>query len=624
MKLKKVLICGFRSIEEMELYFTGNGHRILVGKNESGKSNILKALNLLSNDTTFEGKDKKELYSKDAFVRFVFCLEKDELDMVKENFIKKFLKTEGHLTTEGHTVENFIDGHSQSIIYKVGVDKKHWTNWVLSKELKIGEGWYRLSGDFPLDQHPDIKEKLGFVSYINDDSINSFKTEEYNEIKKYLLSVTLEEIYNDLSNIVKSVVISDSDHFFPVLNWKYDSKKHDLPSHVNRNEFSNDPNICIPLKNMFLLAGIEEQEIGKKIQDTLNINPFNSFNNLLKKVNKATNDYIKKNWQDFKNVSLELRPDRDNIVIGIKDATNEFGFQQRSDGFRRLTSFLLLMSVETKETREKQKLILIDEPEVGLHPSSAKDLRNRLIDLGKNNLVIYSTHSISMIDSENIKSNFIVSREKENTKIEIAKEDGTSSAENIYQAIGYSIYEELQKKNILLEGYTDKKILKLFMEDTEWKSFGICYTKGVKHINHITSILDLGDRKYFILSDADKKAESKKKELGNPYYWFTYKDLDISAITIEDFYKKDFLLKHVKDVFKQHQIDFDKNIELPEDDRIESIKKVIHKKGQKKDEVEKIKKDIKNRCLNGFKQKDLNQEKITKMLKLFLEKIKVR
>ena len=622
MKLKKVLICGVRSIEEMELSFTGNGHRILVGKNESGKSNILKALNLLSNNIAFEGKDKKELYSKDTFVRFVFCLEKDELDKVKKNFIKKFLNIERHLTTEGHTVESFIDGHSQSIIYKVGFDKKHWTKWALSKELKIGEGWYRLSGDFPLDQHPDIKEKLGFVSYINDDGIGSFKTEEYNEIKKYLLSVTLEEIYNDLSDIVKSAVISEGDLFFHVLNWKYDSKKHDLPGHVNRNEFSNDPNICIPLKNMFLLSGIEEKEIGKKIQDTLNFNLFNSFNNLLKKINKATNDYIKENWKDFKNVNLELRPDGDNIVIGIKDTDNEFHFNQRSDGFRRLTSFLLLMSTETQEAQKKQKLILIDEPETGLHPSSAKDLKNRLVELGKDNLVIYSTHSISMIDVENIENNLIVSRENENTKIEVAKEDGTSSAENIYQAIGYSIYEELKKKNILLEGYTDKKIIKSFIIDKDWQSFGICYTTGVKHINHITSILDLGNRKYFILSDADKTAESKKKELGNPNYWFTYKDLGISAITIEDFYKKDFLLKNVKDVFKQHQIDFDENIELPEDDRIENIKKIIHKKRQKKDGVEKIKKDIKDRCLSDFKEKDLNQEKIIKMLKLFLEKIK--
>ena len=64
MKLRKVQICGFRSIAEMEILFEGNGHKVLVGKNESGKSNILKALNLLSGEAGFETKDKKAAYTE--------------------------------------------------------------------------------------------------------------------------------------------------------------------------------------------------------------------------------------------------------------------------------------------------------------------------------------------------------------------------------------------------------------------------------------------------------------------------------------------------------------------------------------------------------------------------------
>ena len=109
-------------------------------------------------------------------------------------------------------------------------------------------------------------------------------------------------------------------------------------------------------------------------------------------------------------------------------------------------------------------LILIDEPEIGLHPSSAKDLKNTLIKLSQYNTIVYATHSISMIDTEIIENNLIISKEKENTTFEIAKEDGISPAENIFQAIGYSIYSELAKTNILLEGYSDKKILKSFMK----------------------------------------------------------------------------------------------------------------------------------------------------------------
>ena len=342
-------------------------------------------------------------------------------------------------------------------------------------------------------------------------------------------------------------------------------------------------------------------------------------------MSRATNDYIKKNWKDFKEVELSLRSDGNYIVTGIQDTTNEFGFQQRSDGFRRLTSFLLLMSTEIEQKKDNKKIILIDEPEIGLHPSSSKDLKNRLIEIGKSNLVIYSTHSISMIDTENIENNLIVSKEKESTKIKVAKEDGVSSAENIYQAIGYSIYEELKKNNILLEGYTDKKIIKSFIsKDEKWKDFGICYTSGVKNIENITSILDLVSRKYFILSDGDKTVIEKRKKMDHlKDIWFTYKDLGSEAITIEDFFNKIFFLKIIEEVFEIKEIakkEYQKiEKEFLENNRIHFIKNNLSKVAKNK--TNDIIKEIKQQCIIEFKEKDLDQEKIEKVLESFFEKI---
>jgi predicted ATP-dependent endonuclease of OLD family len=41
------------------------------------------------------------------------------------------------------------------------------------------------------------------------------------------------------------------------------------------------------------------------------------------------------------------------------------------------------------------KVILLDEPETHLHPSGQKYLRNELLKISENNLVIYATHSIA-------------------------------------------------------------------------------------------------------------------------------------------------------------------------------------------------------------------------------------
>ena len=60
-------------------------------------------------------------------------------------------------------------------------------------------------------------------------------------------------------------------------------------------------------------------------------------------------------------------------------------------------------------TQTAPSLILIDEPEIGLHPSSAEDLKNTLIKLSQYNTIVYATHSISMIDTESIENNLILS-----------------------------------------------------------------------------------------------------------------------------------------------------------------------------------------------------------------------
>lgn len=633
MKLKSVIIEGFRSIKKMEISFDRNGHKILVGKNESGKSNILKALNLLSSPEVFKGEDEKELYSSPSVVIFIFSLEENEINKIKKEFCQKFSSKSQTLLTNNLTIEQFAEKYSQFIACEAycGENKKCWNIWeILPKNLHIKENWYLLDKNF--FNHHESRKIINSMSYINDSLIKSFTEEEKTKIKQYLSPITLQGIYRELNSIMQNLIIPNDNYCFPVINWRYNEKEHDLPHSVDRNTFANSPNSCMPLKNMFLLAGIEEENINKEISERKS-KGFNSFKNLLNKVNKETNEYIKKIWKEFIDVELELRSDGENIVIGIKDSENSFNFQQRSDGFRRLISFLLLMSTEDHTSQKAQKLILIDEPETGLHPSSAKDLRDKLIELGKNNLVVYATHSISMIDTENIENNLIVSRTKENTIIETAKENGISPAENIYQAIGYSIYEELKQVNILLEGYTDKKIIKLFMGDKCWDDFGICYTGGVKDIQTVISILDLGNRKYFVLSDSDDMAKDKKKRMGNPDYWYTYKDLESTAITVEDFYKKEFFIKTVNIVLKKYGMN-NINIEMPGDDRIEVIKKFFHKEQeqfltQKAKEktinlsklITEIVNKIKSQCIDNFTKQNLDQEKIKGILKKLSEKI---
>jgi len=61
MKIKKIYIKNFRSIKELSLTFPEKGLLVLVGSNNAGKSNILRAIDALLGDSWFTT-DKLEIY----------------------------------------------------------------------------------------------------------------------------------------------------------------------------------------------------------------------------------------------------------------------------------------------------------------------------------------------------------------------------------------------------------------------------------------------------------------------------------------------------------------------------------------------------------------------------------
>ena len=619
MKLMRVYIEGFRSIETLIMHFDGFGHKVLVGKNESGKSNILNALSLLSNDNEFTAKDKKVMYQKQAnMVVFGFRLEHNELQLCIKKSLEKFV-------ADYQTVRDLLVTQLY-IAFRVTPEKREWQVTFINTSDDTSSEWYLIKetySDIPL--RVSFKNLLVPGNYIHRDLLNKLDEWDTDFIMNKLTEAPVSGIISTLNTIINEA-LDLANYRFPVAYWRYSEQKHTIPPSVDREAFSQNPSSCAPLQNMFLLANIPSDKIRDNISAANGVNA-NSLKSALDHVNRKTNEYIKKTWKEFNDVRIALFPHGTNIGIGIADELNTFDFDQRSDGFRRFVSFLLLLSatVENDSEQARNSLILIDEPETSLHPSGARDFRDKLIELGKENVVVYSTHSPSMVDSDNIENNLIVVRKGENTFITNAKMDGISPAENVYNAIGHSIYGDLKATNILLEGYTDKKTFRLFTDTDEWKKFGICFTGGVKNINHILPMLDLASRRYFILSDADRDALDTKRLMGNPAHWFTYKDLDCDAITIEDFYKPDFFRGVVKKVFSSHGINLADNHTFAETKRMAEVHRLIPNnlpsgKG-KKSITTIIKNEIKVLCAKNVKKANVESQKIEPMLSTLHQKI---
>ena len=164
-----------------------------------------------------------------------------------------------------------------------------------------------------------------------------------------------------------------------------------------------------------------------------------------------------------------------------------------------------------------------------------------------------------MIDSGDIARHYIVRKNDEITSIETAGSSNVADEEVIYNALGHSIFSILNKKNVIFEGWKDKRLFQVFLGSANaelkkmYKEVGICHAKGAKSIKTITPMIELAGRECIIVSDSDRPAKEQRKlykqEKGYGV-WKTYQDIDstIEAITGEDFLKNDYIIKQINGV----------------------------------------------------------------------------
>jgi predicted ATP-dependent endonuclease of OLD family len=619
MKLNRVKIKNFRSIEDLEIELNP-ACRVLVGINESGKSNILQALALLGDKLPTRDDVRDPLLDEpqvtEASVDFIFEFINNEVDDIVKIISSKILSKNKSLPIMKKGKQKFnlkeFCANNREGLYCVDVIKqsKNAGHWALDDDYSVLTDWKKPTETCPKDFTIDLKgsEKITVANF----SI-IYKPNYLDIPEEYLTDIVVE----DLSNLLGAEIIKAVNDKLPkCLFWVYD-EKYLLPASLKIDEFSANPDVCVPLKNMFVLAGITD------IQTAINNakqSSRNSLTNFLKSVANKTTTHFRDVWKEYKTVEFELKPDGENIIPAIKEE-NSFDFAKRSDGFKRFVSFLLMISANVKTDLLKNTLLLIDEPDLSLHPSGARYLRNELIKISKKNYVVYSTHSIFMIDGENIDRHIIVKKKNEKTSIATANDSNIIDEEVIYNALGYSIFETLKAKNIIFEGWKDKNLFKTAISKlpdkykdlkNKFKDIGTCHAKGVKHIKSMTPLMELAQRKCFIVSDSDTPAKEKQTEYQkiNGYgIWKRYDEIisGTKAITAEDFIK----IETIKNLLKQVN---SKYPQLPifEDSKFDDsrgilfvISEWLKTNGFSSDESKKIIDDFKNKIFQNLKPSDI-------------------
>ncbi|WP_036596516.1 AAA family ATPase [Ottowia thiooxydans] len=155
-----------------------------------------------------------------------------------------------------------------------------------------------------------------------------------------------------------------------------------------------------------------------------------------------------------------------NLYIRIKNRRHgvTVPFDQRSKGFIWFFSFLVWFdAIQSRVGTKDDLVLLLDEPGLNLHALAQADLLAYISELSHTHQIIFSTHSPFMVDSARLEDVRVVEdRPKEGSKV--TGDLAGSSDESVFPlqaALGYSIAQNLfiAKRNLLVEGPADLIIL---------------------------------------------------------------------------------------------------------------------------------------------------------------------
>lgn len=256
------------------------------------------------------------------------------------------------------------------------------------------------------------------------------------------------------------------------------SKKYKFINTINSNVIRDIPSYIATRRNY--LATIEEDLTMKEITNKV-VNEINDIFNILELDVK------------LKGFSKDERT----MPIFENSAGEEFDINDLSSGEKQL--FLRTLSIKMLEP--DNSIILIDEPELSLHPKWQQRIIEVYKNIGKNNQIIVATHSPHILGSVSNENIFILYR-NENGKID------AKTGDELYSSYGQSI-DRVLKDIMGLKSVRTPKIdrdiqeLRKLVDENKYET-----DEFIEKYNKLLKILGNTDEDLFLI-DMDIKMKQK-------------------------------------------------------------------------------------------------------------------
>lgn len=536
MKLRKVEFIKYRSISSGVLDIE-NDITCLVGINESGKSNVLFAL---------EKADTDEELSAAEYSRHSDDFGSDE----NSPELKLWFEP--------------IKEEQKEIKSMFGLDE---VPTIMLTKIK---NEYRL--DYPsIDyekssfaveestEEPETKEETA------PENQESQEVEEETEINKHEnRAKVVEELKKYIPQFLRFDSVAFDEYFLPE------------NGEVTISQFIANPEEMRPVKNLLALGGITDFTVLQAADENKRIKR----DTLLEVASKKINSEILRVVWPVDSVEVELSAESDILKIRLKekDKASKFKPMERSRGLQWALAFNIYFLAETKDDLQ-ESVLLIDEPGIFLHIDAQNNLLGETFKkiVSEGNQIVYTTHLPYLIDSRFPERIRILEKKDEDTIIgnkAWSESEFGKIPEPVKTALGlrWSELFKLTEKNAVVEGPSDQIILRhlysLFGKDVEI-SFLPAY--GYTKFPSVLANIKIEEKLYFGIADGDADLEEIRKksaivsiqddELENVPTLTSNKQI----ISIEDVLPEDIFREAVFQVYKIN-CDRGKNCSLTQDE----------------------------------------------------------
>ncbi len=263
----------------------------------------------------------------------------------------------------------------------------------------------------------------------------------------------------------------------------------------------------------------------KKLQELLTNDEQETRNQLANRSSAVVTSEIKRLWKD-RPLKIRFNLDAHHLDTFISDPNAtydvEVNLDERSRGFLWFFSFYITFSADTNGGNAEEAILLLDEPGLYLHAMSQSDLL-RHFEKDFTNQIIYSTHSPFMVPTHSLDSvrTVNISEDKGTT----VSNDPTGDSRTLFPlqaALGYNLAQSLfvGPNNLVVEGVTDFWMLSTisaYMCDIGrtalLSELTVTPAGGAQKVSYMVALLSSEQLNVLVLLDEEKDAKNTKDDL---------------------------------------------------------------------------------------------------------------